>query len=522
MNNDQLKILVIGAGPSGLAFSIELAQRWQEAKNRKQNMIGLQITIRDLRIEQRDGDGVYVNVGARSGRMPGRRRDQVVTIQEDVMAHLSPLLNTYLLENFNENVWPTSRNIPIQEIEDQLLLLAQTSQFKGVLCLEAVTDQNWKANTDSFHIIVGADGAASKTRRELFGVKDDEIKSYGEDTALGIAFQVPENEYQHGLPFEQKVNCILTLAQRRYLLNASKVTRSGYLNIQLSRDEMANVLTKDKQACVWTNPGYLTTTGDDSFKPYYDHYYNTGTNESRRLWEVIMDGLTLFGIKKRHVTNIIGIRLPIRYSPSFTFELAQVTGGGSMERWGFLVGDAAFQTHFWPGRGLNSAFKEIAMLVWCLTDVFSAHNRLRRNEIIHINYFNSFVNALRDREHTHRSRIFLCGNSMIEHVKKAIDQREQCQPAKSDLLFKRIVEARDRIDRPTNPNLNNKDLTSTFKELDINNILDELSIFSINVMIATGIWPNAPGEEILPRDFIGRNEFWLPANNENVSIKYLY
>ena len=28
------------------------------------------------------------------------------------------------------------------------------------------------------------------------------------------------------------------------------------------------------------------------------------------------------------------------------------------ERWGFLVGDAAFQTHFWPGRGLNSAFKE--------------------------------------------------------------------------------------------------------------------------------------------------------------------
>ena len=219
-----LQMLVIGAGPSGLAFAIELAQRWKEAKQEKPNMIDIHITIRDIRIEQSKDNGMFINVGSRTGQMPGRRRDQVVTIQEDVLEHLSPLLKKYMLKNFDESVWPTSRNIPIREIEDQLLLIAQADHFRDVITLEAVTDKNWKDNTNSFQIIIGADGSTSKTRQELFGVSNDDIIQHGEDTALGIAFQVPENESPHGLPFEQSVNCALTIAQRRYLLNASKVS----------------------------------------------------------------------------------------------------------------------------------------------------------------------------------------------------------------------------------------------------------------------------------------------------------
>ncbi len=220
-----LEVLVVGAGPSGLAFSIELAQRWKEAKQEKPIMIDLHITIRDIRIEARRGDNMFVNVGSRTGQMPGRRRDQVVTIQEDVLAHLSPLLKMCMLKNYDERVWPTSRNIPIREIEDQLLLLAQADHFRDVITLEAVTDQNWNQNANSFQIIVGADGSTSRTRQELFGVRNDDIVQHRDvDTALGIAFQVPENESPHGLPFEQSVNCALTIAQRRYLLNASKVS----------------------------------------------------------------------------------------------------------------------------------------------------------------------------------------------------------------------------------------------------------------------------------------------------------
>jgi 2-polyprenyl-6-methoxyphenol hydroxylase-like FAD-dependent oxidoreductase len=219
-----LEMLVIGAGPSGLAFAIELAQRWKEAKKEKPTMIDLHITLRDIRIEKSKPNGMFINVGSRTGQMPGRRRDQVVTIQDDVLEHLSPLLKKYMLKNFDECVWPTSRNIPIREIEDQLLELAQAHYFRDTITLEAVTDQNWNQNTNSFQIIIGADGSTSKTRQELFEVRDDDIIQYGEDTALGIAFKVPKYKSYQGLPFEQSVNCALTIAQRRYLLNASEVS----------------------------------------------------------------------------------------------------------------------------------------------------------------------------------------------------------------------------------------------------------------------------------------------------------
>ena len=109
MANKRLEILVIGAGPSGLAFSLELAQRWKQAQQANPNMIDLRVTIRDKRIEQVSEENgysrskkVFVNVGARSGPMPGRRRDQIVTIKEGVLAHLSPLTKMFMLKHYND------------------------------------------------------------------------------------------------------------------------------------------------------------------------------------------------------------------------------------------------------------------------------------------------------------------------------------------------------------------------------------------------------------------------------------
>jgi hypothetical protein len=294
-----------------------------------------------------------------------------------------------------------------------------------------------------------------------------------------------------------------------------KISRSGYLNVQLSHDEMRHVLTHQEkpEPCTWTNPGYLNIeeTGGKTFKPYHDFKNNVGEDGSRRLWQVVHDGLKLFGIKEEHVSNIVGIRLAIRYSKNVIFELNDVPGpDGLKERWGFLVGDAAFQTHFWPGRGLNSAFKEIATLAWCLTDKFAANNRLRRTERIHINYFESYMRALREREHRFRSLIFLCGISMIKHVDNAVKQQEIDESIK--ILIDRIIESRNIFIRRRNGVIPaNRDLSDNFKELDIYKLLLELKMFSINVMANTGGWPQAPGEEILPRDFIGQNRFLLPT-----------
>jgi hypothetical protein len=290
------------------------------------------------------------------------------------------------------------------------------------------------------------------------------------------------------------------------------------LNVQLSHDEMQHVLTQQKtpESCTWTNPGYLNIgeTLGKTFKPYHDFMNNSGEDGSRRLWQVVVDGLKLFGIKVEHVSNIVGIRLAIRYSKNVIFELNDVPGG-LKERWGFLVGDAAFQTHFWPGRGLNSAFKEVAMLAWCLTDKFAAHNRLRPTDIVHINYFKSYMDALREREHRFRSLIFLCGNSMIEHVNNAVKQQEINESIK--IIIDRIIDSRNIFIRRRNGVIPpNRDLSDNIKELDIYKLLLELKMFSINVMANTGSWPQAPGEEILPRDFIGKNEFLLPTISKKV------
>ena len=59
--------------------------------------------------------------------------------------------------------------------------------------------------------------------------------------------------------------------------------------------------------------GYLNIekTVGKTFKPYYDFENNVGEDGSRRLWRVVLDGLKLFDIEEKHVTNIGGIRLAI-------------------------------------------------------------------------------------------------------------------------------------------------------------------------------------------------------------------
>jgi hypothetical protein len=237
------------------------------------------------------------------------------------------------------------------------------------------------------------------------------------------------------------------------------------------------------------------------FKPFSDHSKLTASNESTRLWEVINGGLQLFGIELEHVRNIIGIELPIRYSTKVFFSL-------SNGRLGFLIGDAAFQTHFWPGRGLNSSFKGAAHLAWCIADSYAKSNNHMRVTDLNVSFFISFMSALRIREHDFRSLIFWCGNSMIDHVNGAItDEGSETQRAE---LKKRILKTRDRFRRSKElPDMTNTSnlTTISFTEEKLDELLKSLNAFALNVMLRTGSWPETRGAEILPRDFIGNNRF---------------
>ncbi len=111
-NASPLVVVVSGGGPVGLTFSLNLAM-----------MMGKHVKI--IIYEGRwfvDENSLIRWQGEEQGKI---RRDQVVTLQDHVIQQMPVYFQRGLFQNFDERVWPTSRNIPIREVEDRLFALIQ-------------------------------------------------------------------------------------------------------------------------------------------------------------------------------------------------------------------------------------------------------------------------------------------------------------------------------------------------------------------------------------------------------------
>ena len=107
-----LIVVVSGGGPVGLTFSLHLTM-----------MMGKNVKI--IIYEGRwfvDQQGKTRWQGEEQGKI---RRDQVVTLQDHVITQMPEYIQKGLFAKYNERVWPTSRNIPIREVEDRLFELIQ-------------------------------------------------------------------------------------------------------------------------------------------------------------------------------------------------------------------------------------------------------------------------------------------------------------------------------------------------------------------------------------------------------------
>jgi hypothetical protein len=109
---EPLVVVVSGGGPVGLTFSLHLTM-----------MMGkhVKITIYEGRWFV-DQQGKIRWQGEEQGKS---RRDQVVTLQDHVIQQMPKYIQEGLFKNIDERVWPTSRNIPIREVEDRLFDLIQ-------------------------------------------------------------------------------------------------------------------------------------------------------------------------------------------------------------------------------------------------------------------------------------------------------------------------------------------------------------------------------------------------------------
>mmetsp|Transcript_143108 Transcript_143108/g.457313 ORF Transcript_143108/g.457313 Transcript_143108/m.457313 type:complete len:805 (-) Transcript_143108:157-2571(-) len=518
MENPLLRVGVIGGGPAGLATAINLAE-WA-VQHGMQDIFS--IAVMDTRYLQDDsGPSPKIQYGGSRRAEAGvsNRRGQVVTLQQDCLDFLSQRTRDELFRNVNESVWSrTSYNIPIREVEDRLLERAQMNDVSGVLSLEVLnhTGSDEALSTSllcRFNIIIGADGSKSWVRRHLFKIDEEGMQSGGRDLALGIEFQIPEHLHKSGLPHAQPLNVVLTVSQCRFLLNASSVTRSGFLNMQLTKEEWDLAKRVDGQSCVFArSPGILLRNGQvlaekQNFKPQVDSKHDRGSFASRNLWKSIIDGLKLFGIDQEHVSSIVGVELNVRYSPKVVQDVGETIC--------LLVGDAAFQTHFWPGRGMNSVFKEAASLA---NSLFLVGRRVQCGErlgsgLLPFTEYRSFLAGLRELEHDHRSLRFVCqitGRTRDSRDRMPEIVREAAYANVSDCKRKLVKEIENWAEIFSSPKRLHfsKEAKEALVSMAIA-ALENIGDYELKIMAVSGPWPTVKLVEVLPN--IGTPDPQAPA-----------
>ena len=381
-----LVVIVSGGGPVGLTFSLHLTM-----------MMGKHVKI--IIYEGRwyvDGHGRTRWQDEAQGKT---RRDQVVTLQDHVITQMPEYIQEGLFKRINECVWPTSRNIPIKEVEDRLLDLIQPFVGNGQVELipENLHEQTECLIKGNFDILVGADGANSFVRRYC----NIQMISEGVEYACGVAYKIPDKVERKDEPLHQALNCILTVSQTRYLVNSS-TSRRGYLNIRLIHDEYTE-LTKRLEVFKSRN------------EPLDLLDYNKFPKSP--VWSIIRQGLDYFQIPSKYVIRVVPIEINVRHASIVVRELRFEIDKSEQQNkdledkeyktaLAFLAGDAAMNVHFWPGRGMNSGMKGAIVL---------ARNILRTctsKETIHIRTplrfldfldYEGFMARLRAREQQGRS-----------------------------------------------------------------------------------------------------------------------
>jgi 2-polyprenyl-6-methoxyphenol hydroxylase-like FAD-dependent oxidoreductase len=317
-----LKVTVTGGGPVGLTFALLL-----------ESLVSgeVSIAVHDDRWMEDDGRIVW-----QGEKQQNARRHQVVTIQSRHYLRLpQDVRDRVFQDGYYSEMWPEGpdsirgcgpRNVRIAHFEDQLLALANEKPGRIQLVPRRFDPEDNRAGLVDRHALVICEGAHSSTRdyfAKQFGSGDASLYSLDghhlHDVILGL-------RVKSDLPDPMVV--LLTIAQNRFLLNT--LDGDGFLNMRLTDEESSKGFSLDA------------------------------------LWTRLQGGLKLFGVNEENVGAMTTFRLSMVHRPRFTAQLYAPTQKTSAT-FGFLLGDAANDIHFWPGRGLNSGIASAISLARCLT-----------------------------------------------------------------------------------------------------------------------------------------------------------
>jgi 2-polyprenyl-6-methoxyphenol hydroxylase-like FAD-dependent oxidoreductase len=476
----RLKVAIVGGGPTALASAMSLGEKGA-------GKVEVHMYERRWERKQSPNGGSYVDYPPIA-----KRRDQVVTLQDSVTTLLSEPGYQALFAGRPERVWPGSANIQIRKVEDRFLKRVQDPEFHGLIHLhtEGVTREDFSKVSD-FHVLLGADGAASWVRKSFFhGYENERGRSY----ALGLAFDRPA-----GLPWSQPLNVFLTLGQTRYLLNASDFDGRGYLNMQLTNDEWHKMVSLDGQPVHFGRPGCLRRP-DGSVPEGFEESQVFAPSEDREspLWISILDGLKLFGFKEHEVINIVRIPIVVQAVKEGVQQLPP-EDSLAVKRPHALVavaGDAAMTVHFWPGRGLNSGIKSGIALGDELVHALN-NGRFIGMPLDAMKEYNDFILKLQTREHDKRSIPILNQSGSPEMLGWLLDKANSVPDNVAiEWLIGAMVQIADRLE--TRDDWAYEPVANVEPQLRI--VLRQLDSMTLKEMAVSFPWPTREmaGAEVLP------------------------
>eukprot|EP01113_Clastostelium_recurvatum_P032832 TRINITY_DN4272_c0_g1_i5.p1 TRINITY_DN4272_c0_g1~~TRINITY_DN4272_c0_g1_i5.p1 ORF type:complete len:1057 (+),score=211.46 TRINITY_DN4272_c0_g1_i5:105-3275(+) len=490
-----LRVVIVGGGPTGLLLASLLVKLGKQ----------IQVRVYEDRWYYDGATGTHLWKGEAQGNI---RRQQVVTLQDDVIDELPPDVREELFRNINQGVWPTSKNIPIREVEDRLLALVQSNFYRASIRLvprrvdDAFLEGLVRSSdpNDTFDILVGAEGRRSIVRSFCGGELTVPNRYMGErEYALGIAFSIPIRD-DAALRNMQALNILLTMMQSRYLVNACQVSDTygakrytGFLNVRLTREEY-----KGMKALMHSLPHGTNSNGTQ----FMNHQQTNRGNPWRRL---VKDGLLLFSIDPAHVTRINMIKIDVQYAQHRMYNLYTICMnkyGRSYSGLAFLVGDAAMGVHFWPGRGLNSGIKSVQALSLCVAKLLANDAPLRINRF---EDYDQFMSSLISKEQTLRSRIITQESISFAMVHTSLQTTNNYEQNIRDLsiTFARMRTNMLELSKRRSWPLCEHVLPEERMVATLHSRLGRLSPITIDICATSGGWPldDLRSEEINIRDY---------------------
>ena len=396
------RVLVIGGGPASLSFSSTLVHYHK-----------VDLHVYESRWYKTQHDGIQWKGNAQQNY----RRDQVVTIQSAVFKLFPPHIEATIFppDGYSE-MWPHGsesprekgfpRNVSIRDVEDRLLELVKQSPnitlHPNKLQPEELDPREWQ-------LVVIADGARSSFRQHyeyLFGKNDPTAYSLSPnnhvtDTVLAVKVITELSNAD---------SVILTVCQNRFLLNARN--ENGYIYIRLTKEEAQEVEGQSLHdgtiaSCIQSRPCVMQLTRQGFMCPTHKALFKPAINPQSKLWPRVLDALKLFKAEPFAITSFnlsmtSRSRFVIDITPNDILESGtnakRQEGQLTHQTFACLLGDAANSIHFWPGRGMNSAFCSSIALARTLT------MRWRLQPFLRSAHFINFEATMAALQHRHKDR----------------------------------------------------------------------------------------------------------------------